>query len=91
MVRCSVAVLSLFLAGCAVTPPPPTPAEAALQSQCEGGNADACMAIIQAAEQKRATAVAASSALMGYAATMQQPAYPRATTCSALGTMVTCR
>jgi hypothetical protein len=91
MVRYSAAVLVLFLSGCATTPPVPSKAEAALQSACDAGNADACMAIVSADEQKRTAQIAASTALMGYAASLQQPVYRPQTTCMAMGNMISCR
>jgi hypothetical protein len=90
MVRYSAAVLALFLSACATTPPAPTAAEAALQSDCDAGGAQSCMALVQADQEKRNAQIAASTALMGYAASLQQPVYRPQTTCMAMGTMISC-
>lgn len=56
----SISLLSaaLILAGCVQSAPTPSPAEAALQSACSGGNLDACTKIadLEARERERETA-----------------------------------
>jgi hypothetical protein len=48
------------------------------------------MALVQADQEKRNAQIAASTALMGYAASLQQPVYRPQTTCMAMGTMISC-